>query len=282
MRIITGPTVQFGLDLQYPALRPEQGQRQFVGVHRRPPGLPLPPLRTCWPPWPCGRLSRPPRRVVTPATTTGPPPHPAPTADNAPARSRAGCTRRGRHRTVPTFTTPPVGGVGVQLCPSGIATTTPWAFTVASRRKGISSGKEFPIGIRRSVRTATQPISARFELVGRLRGFTRWFLTYAFPPRLPNPHRLAVPARLGVVRAASHLPRRFPSRAALSFTGLPRQPGGGGLSPPPGPAAPRGARSRPPTGRRSPTGQITLGEGALLGLPGLGQLRDHRPGQPGR
>ena len=48
--------------------------------------------------------------------------------------------------------------------------------------KGISSGKEFPTSTRRSVRTATQPISARFELVGRLRGFTHWFLTYAFPP----------------------------------------------------------------------------------------------------
>jgi len=36
---------------------------------------------------------------------------------------------------VPTFTTPPIDGVGAQLCPSGIATTTPWAFTVASYRE---------------------------------------------------------------------------------------------------------------------------------------------------
>jgi hypothetical protein len=41
MRIITGPTVQFGLDLQYPLLRPMQGVLQFVGVHRRrPPDIP--------------------------------------------------------------------------------------------------------------------------------------------------------------------------------------------------------------------------------------------------
>src|SRR5215831_2769372 len=76
MRIITGPTVQLGLDLQYPALRLIQGVLQLVGVHRRPPGIPVRQPRTCWPPSPCGRLSRPPRRAVTPATTTGPPPHP--------------------------------------------------------------------------------------------------------------------------------------------------------------------------------------------------------------
>ena len=40
----------------------------------------------CWPPWPCNRLSRSPRRVVTPATTTGPPPRPWPSADDEPAR----------------------------------------------------------------------------------------------------------------------------------------------------------------------------------------------------
>ena len=142
--------------------------------------------------------------------------------------------------------------VGVQLCPSGIATTTPWTFTVASRREGIHPARSSRPATARPVRTATQPISARFELVGRLRGFTHWFLTYAFPPCLPNPHRLAVPARPGVVRAASHPPRRFPDQAALSFTGLPRQPDGGGLSPPPGDAAPRGARCRRPRGRRSP------------------------------
>ena len=60
MRIITGPTVQLGLDLQYPALRPKQSVLQFVGVHRRPPGLPAPRLPTCWSPSPCDRLSRPP------------------------------------------------------------------------------------------------------------------------------------------------------------------------------------------------------------------------------
>ena len=53
---------------------------------------------------------------------------------------------------------------------------------------GISPGSEFPPGAtRQTVRTATQPISARFELEGRLRGFKRWFLTYTFPSSLAGP-----------------------------------------------------------------------------------------------
>jgi hypothetical protein len=34
MRIIFGPTVQFGLDLQYPSLRPHGGGLQIIGIHR--------------------------------------------------------------------------------------------------------------------------------------------------------------------------------------------------------------------------------------------------------
>ena len=80
MSIITGPSVQLGLDLPYPTLGSIEFERQLVGIHRRSPGLPASSLPACWPPSPCGRLSRPPWRVVTPATTTGPPPRPAPTA----------------------------------------------------------------------------------------------------------------------------------------------------------------------------------------------------------
>jgi hypothetical protein len=34
MRIITSPTVQLGLDLQYPSLRLKQGDLGFVDIHR--------------------------------------------------------------------------------------------------------------------------------------------------------------------------------------------------------------------------------------------------------
>ena len=67
-------------------------------------------------------------------------------------------------------------------------------------------------------------------------------LAYSSSPRLPNPHRLAVPARPGVVRAASRPPRHLPGQTALSFTALLRQDGGGGLSPPLESTAPHGAQ----------------------------------------
>jgi hypothetical protein len=47
MRIITGPSVQLSLDLQYPTLRSIHRQRQFIGIHQRPPGIPARPLPTC-------------------------------------------------------------------------------------------------------------------------------------------------------------------------------------------------------------------------------------------
>ena len=92
---------------------------------------------------------------------------------------------------------------------------------------------------------ARRPISARFEPVRRLQDFTRWFLSYTFRSCLPDPGRLAVPARSGVVRAAPALPGvpriRLPSASAR----LPRQPGDEGLSPPYGQIAPRGAPGPP-------------------------------------
>jgi hypothetical protein len=61
------------------------------------------------------------------------------------------------------------------------------------------------------------PISARFEPGARLTGLYTGSSSYAFWPCLPNPTRLAVPRRPGVVRAAFHLHRRSPARTALSF-----------------------------------------------------------------
>jgi hypothetical protein len=83
--------VQFGLDSQYPRLRLLRRRPRRVGVHRRPPGLPGPALRTRCRPSPCpatagtcGRLSRP------RTTTAAPPPTQAPTVDSGPARPQPG------------------------------------------------------------------------------------------------------------------------------------------------------------------------------------------------
>src|ERR1035437_1830305 len=64
---------------------------------------------------------------------------------------------------------------------------------------------------------------------------------YTFPSCLPDPSRLVVPTRPVVVRAASRPSLRFQGQAALSFTALLRQVGGGVLSSPHGFMAPRGA-----------------------------------------
>src|SRR5512140_2060672 len=85
---------------------------------------------------------------------------------------------------------------------------------------------------RRVLRSGPDPPD--FEPVEELRGFRHWFLSYGVSSRLPDPHRLAVPVRPVVVRAACHLPARLYGSAALSFTSLLRQVGGGVLSPPPG------------------------------------------------
>ena len=75
----------------------------------------------------------------------------------------------------------PVVGVGAQLCPCGLATSTPQTFLVASL-PSTSIGQRESLTTR-WVCTAPRPISARFEPVYLLRGFTRWFLTYTFPSR---------------------------------------------------------------------------------------------------
>ena len=106
---INSPTVQLRLDPQYPRPRLSDAWRRRAGIHRRPPGLPVLPLRTCCRPSPCTGLS--PAR-----TTTAAPPRPG-----APGRRRA-CPpdpRAGRAGTVPTFTTESIDRVGAQLYPCG-------------------------------------------------------------------------------------------------------------------------------------------------------------------
>ena len=131
MRIIASPTVQLGLDLQYPALGSIEAVLQFVGIHRRPPDIPvstadlLAPfaLRPAFPAPVAGRHSRDYYEASAPSAAT---------AGNEPAHRRAGARQTGRPRMVPTFTTQSIGQGGAQLYSGSIATTTPQAFTVAS------------------------------------------------------------------------------------------------------------------------------------------------------
>src|SRR5579859_4641985 len=58
MGFVGSPLVQLGLDLQYPRFGLSGCRPRCVGIHRRPPDIPIPNLRTRCPPSPCNRLSR--------------------------------------------------------------------------------------------------------------------------------------------------------------------------------------------------------------------------------
>jgi hypothetical protein len=175
--IIGCPSVQLGLDLQYPRLRLLGGGPRRAGVHQRPPGLPAPRLRACCLPWPCGRLSR-------PRTTTEAPPHPATLSRRRacppPARPAGG---KGDRRVVPTFTTRPVDGIGAQLFPGSLATGTPQSFPMASRSAERQPTPESPAPHRSRACTADRPRSTRFEPAELLSGV---------PPLVPALVRLSV------------------------------------------------------------------------------------------
>ena len=222
-------------------------------------------LRTRWTPSPCGRLSRPPRQVVTPATTTGPPPHPRSIGRQRtfPAASRL-LAGEGTLGVVPTFTLHPFIGVGAQLCPCDLATPTPQTFSEASRPRRRTRLRESPdaSGVRRA-----QPPSVRFELVMLLRDVTALVSLVHLPDCLPDPDHLTVLARPVVVGAALRLRPRSRVLAAPSFSSRLRPTGGDGLSPPHGCYAPRGA----PTLNIRRT--FPAGCNRRLGLDGFGRVR---------
>ena len=127
MRIIAGPTMQFGLDLPYPSLRPHTAAASrssvFTGDNLRAfqflSADLLAPFAMCTPLAGSDyyEASAPPdgHRSATGLPTAGP-------------DARQG----GRPRTVPTFTTESIDEGGAHLDPDSIATATPQTFTVAS------------------------------------------------------------------------------------------------------------------------------------------------------
>lgn len=106
MRIITSPTVQLGLDIQYPSLRHVYGALQFVGIHqRKPPNIPATSTADLLAPFAL--------RPSLTASTTGrhtrdyygasAPSHGPQSATDLPT-TETGCPEGGRPRMVPTFT----------------------------------------------------------------------------------------------------------------------------------------------------------------------------------
>ena len=181
-------------------------------------------------------------------------PIPGSSVDDGPARRRPGwaagratprwfprspCTgRRGRRPTLPR---------------------QPRHTYAADLRRGL------PTGIRNRLRSRPPTGGGRALLTGphppgraaaRLRSFTRWFkLRLHLPVTLPDPGRLAVPTRPGVVGAAPTL-TCVPGSGCPQLQDLLRQANGGVLSPPPGTwrlvAHPNDTPERRRTRRRRP------------------------------
>jgi hypothetical protein len=134
--------------------------------------------RAHWTPSPCGRLSRPPRWVVTPTTTTGPPPRPGGNGGRCACPETEGSA--GTAGALPTFTHTPVGRVGIQLYPGGIAArhrNAARGLAARDRRAGETVLNEY------QDRAPRQPIAASFGAGDEYRGFNHWYrFPYAFLP----------------------------------------------------------------------------------------------------
>jgi hypothetical protein len=126
--------------------------------------------------------------------------------------------RDGADGVVPTFMRGSFDRRGAQLCPCSIATVTPQTFTVASTTGEpyrSSSSSHLTVGLR----AANQPRSVRFELANVLRSVrtlvhSRYTVLSCLPD--PRPSDGADPSRR--CQGCSHLRRRSPLRAALSFS----------------------------------------------------------------
>lgn len=163
MCIITGPTVQLGLDLQYPKLGTHQRRFQLVGVHRRSPGIPASslliagPLRRVRVFHALGLL-----RGLRPAQQSP--------AGNGPALLDAGCTVVGRLWTVPTFTAFRPASETPSSAPAASPRLrrrlSPWPPAPAN-----TPGSEMTLVNAWKVKHCIRPTSARLEPVQPLRSF---------------------------------------------------------------------------------------------------------------
>ena len=188
--------------------QPRRGSATVVGVHRRPPAIARALLLLA------GSL-----RHVRGFPTLGllrtsvPPQDPQPTA-GLPADA-PGCATGGRPRGGSHVHHAPVDGVGAQLFPCSLATSTPQAFLVAS-----SSASIFRLRSRRLVSestcTAVRPASHSLEPGNRLRGSTTGSLSLHLSVLLVGP-RPSVGA--GLSRRCQGC---FPPSASLPASGCPQ------------------------------------------------------------
>ena len=136
--------------------------------------------RAHWTPSPCGRLSRPPRCGATRTTTTGPPPRLGGNGGRCACPEPTNSGSAGTAGTLPTFTHRPVGRVGAQLYPGGIAAR--YRNTARGLVRPISNRADETVPNDNRDRAPQQPIAASFGAAVQYRGFKHWFVSYAFLP----------------------------------------------------------------------------------------------------
>ena len=229
MRIIARPTVQLGLDLQYPALGPHTGPA---------PARRYSPATTSWSSSTSHcRLAGPLRHVtgfpVALGLLRGLRPTRRPSADDGPARRPSWLPagkgdrgwfprspqidRRGRRPALPLQHRHGYAAGLHRGLPTDSTNRLRSSPPDPSRRGHALHPGPYPPGLSRCLRlTGLQTLVPRVHLLVSLAG--------------PAPSGSAGPSR--VVRAASHPPRRSPDQAALSFTGRCDGPAGRVLSPP--------------------------------------------------
>ena len=174
--LVGSPLVQLGLDSQYPRPRPHRGRATDASVFTGDLlTLPVPLLRLA------GSL-RHVRGFPALGLLRTLRPIPGPSADGGPARRRPGWAAGRAAPDGSHVHHEPVDGVGAQLCPCSLATSTPQAFLVASWPAPITDS-ESPLADQHAACTAARPISTRLEPVSCLRGFNHWF-TLRTPSRL--------------------------------------------------------------------------------------------------
>ena len=228
IRIVGRPSMQLGLDPQYPGFCLLRRRPRSVCIHKRPPGIQTPPLRTCCLPSPCGRLSR-------PRTST-----------EAPPRLRVFSRRRtcplagrdgrpgGRPETVPTFTHA-AGRRGRRPA----VPRQPCHGYAAGLHHGLRTGDLRPVsGVAHhdmlGGRTLLTDPSARFGVGTPLTGLCHWFLALHLLVSIAGPATAGSTNLSRRCRGCSRPSLRLQGQAAPIFTSLLRQAHGGVLSPPHG------------------------------------------------
>ena len=185
--------------------------------------------RTHWTPSPCGRLSRPPRCGATRTTTTGPPPRPGGNSGRCACPEPTNSGSAGTARTLPTFTHMPVGRVGAQLYPGGIAAR--YRNTARGLVRPISNRTNETVPNDNRDRAPQQPIAASFGAAVLYRGFKHWYLFFPTPFCLATAPGPLAADRCSIVRGCSRPPPHLRPQAAPQLLPTVTAAGGGASHP---------------------------------------------------